>query len=95
MHHKAQNYDVALESYKQAIKIYGKTGNKEIMEQVFWARYQCGVINASRGDEQQALNIFAELMRLPGNEEKLWKKLAKENHRTILSNRSYDNYLKE
>ena len=24
MHHKAQNYHVALESYKQAIKIYGK-----------------------------------------------------------------------
>ena len=95
MHHKAQNYDVALESYKQAIKIYGKTENEEIMEQVFWARYQSGVINASKGDEQQALNIYAELMKLPGNEDKLWKKLATENHRTILSKLSYDDYLKE
>ena len=95
MHHKAQNYDVALESYKQAIKIYEKTENEEIMEQVFWARYQSGVINASKGDEQQALNIYAELMKLPGNEEKLWKKLATENHRTILSKLSYDDYLKE
>ena len=95
MHHKAQNYDVALESYKQAIKIYGKTGNEEIMEQVFWARYQSGVINAFKGDEQQALKIYAELMKLPGYEYKLWKKLATENHRTILSKLSYEDYLKD
>tara|TARA_B100001750_G_scaffold123097_1_gene97748 strand:- start:195 stop:332 length:138 start_codon:yes stop_codon:yes gene_type:complete len=37
-------------------------------------------------DEQQALNIYSELMELPGYEDKLWKKLAKENHCTILSN---------
>ena len=65
------------------------------MEQVFWARYQSGVINASKGDEQKALNIYAELMKLPGNEDKLWKKLAIENHRTILSKLSYDDYLKK
>ena len=65
------------------------------MEQVFWARYQSGVINVSKGDEQQALNIYTELMKLPGNEDKLWKKLAKENHRTIISKLSYDDYLKE
>ena len=85
MHLKGQNYDVALESYKQAIKIYGKTENEEIMEQVFWARYQSGVINATKGDEQQALNIYAELMELRGYEEKLWKKLATEKHRSISS----------
>ena len=95
MHHKAQNYDVALQSYMQAIKIYGKTESEKIMEQVFWARYQSGVINASKGDEQQALNIYAELMDLPGYEDKLWKKLSTENHRTILSKLSYDDYLKE
>ena len=95
MHHKAQNYDVALESYKQAIKIYGKSENAEIMEQIFWAHYQSGVINASIGDEQQALNIYTKLMNLPGNGEKLWKKIATENHRTILRKLSYDDYLKE
>ena len=95
MHHKAQNYDAALESYKQAIKMYGKTEDEEIMEQVFWARYQSGVIHASKGEEQQALNIYTELMDLPGHEDKLWKKLAAENHRTILRKLSYDDYLKE
>ena len=28
-------------------------------------------------DEQQALNIYSELMELPGYEDKLWKKLDK------------------
>ena len=65
------------------------------MEQVFWARYQSAVINAAKGDMQQALNIYAELMKLPGNEDKMWKKLATENHRTILSKLSYDDYLKD
>ena len=95
MHHKGQNYDEALESYKQAIKIYGKTENEGIMEQVFWARYQSGVINDIKGNEKQALNIYAELMELRGYEKKLWKKLATEKHRSILSKLSYDDYLKE
>ena len=95
MHHKGQNYDLALGNYNQAIKIYGKTENEEIMEQVFWARYQSGVINAIKGDEQKALNIYAELMELRGYEDKLWKKLATENHRTILNKLSYDDYMKK
>ncbi len=95
MHLKAQNYDIALESYKHAIEIYGKTENEEIMEQVFWARYQTGVINTSKGDEKQALKIYTELMELPGHEEKLWKKLAAENHRTIQRKLTYNDYLKE
>ncbi len=95
MHHRAQNYDLALESYKQAIKIFGKTENDEIMEQVFWARYQSGVINASKGDENKALSIYAELMKLRGYEDKIWKKLAAEKHRTILRKLSYDDYLNE
>ena len=65
------------------------------MEQVFWARYQSGVINARKGDIQQALNNYAELIKDPGNDDKLWKKLATENHRTILRKLSYDDYLKE
>ena len=65
------------------------------MEQVFWAQYQTGVINASKGNEQQALNIYAKLMELQGYDEKLWKKLATENHRTILSKISYDDYMKK
>ena len=95
MHLKGQNYDVALESYKHAIKIYGKTENEGIMQQVFWARYQSGVINGIKGNEQQALNIYAELIELQGYEEKLWKKLATEKHRSILSKLSYDDYLKQ
>ena len=65
------------------------------MEQVFWARYQSGVINGIKGNEQQALKIYAELMELRGYEEKLWKKLATEKHRSILNKLSYDDYLKE
>jgi hypothetical protein len=44
---------------------------------------------------QQALKIYAELIDLPGFEDKLWKKLATENHRTILSKISYNDYLEE
>ena len=65
------------------------------MEKVFWARYQSGVINASKGEEQKALIIYAELIELAGYEDKLWKKLAAEKHRAILNKISYDNYLKK
>ena len=95
MHYKAQNYNVALESYKQAIRTYHKTENEEIMEQVFWARYQTGKINAINGDENKALNIYAELMEMQDHEDKLWKKLATEQHRSITSKLSYDDYLNE
>ena len=95
MHYKAQNYETALEGYEQAIQTYGKTKNEEIMEQVFWARYQTGKINAIKGNENKAINIFAELKGMSGHKGKLWKKLASEHHRTISNKLSYDDYLKK
>ena len=40
-------------------------------------------------------DAIEELMEMKGYEDKLWKKLAKENHRTILRKLSYNDYLKE
>ena len=56
---------------------------------------QTGKINAINGDENKALNIYAELMEMQGHKDKLWKKLATEQHRSILSKLSYDDYLNE
>ena len=94
MHNKAQNADTALKSYQRAIILYEESKNVEVMERVFWARYQIGTIYAHQGDNQQALKIFKELMDEKEGKGQLWKKLAAENFRSITRKLSYDQYLK-
>ena len=94
MHNKAQNGEVALKSYQRAILLYEDSKKGEIIERVFWARYQIGTIYAHHGDNQQALIIFKELMDNKEGKGQLWKKLAAENYRSISRKLSYDDYLK-
>ena len=94
MHNKAQNGEVALKSYQQAILLYEDSKRGEIIERVFWARYQIGTIYAHHGDNQQALTIFKELIDNKDGKGQLWKKLAAENYRSISRKLSYDDYLK-
>ncbi|HHZ77497.1 MAG TPA: tetratricopeptide repeat protein [Candidatus Lambdaproteobacteria bacterium] len=95
MHNKAQNDETALASYQKAISLYEDKKNKDIIERVFWARYQIGTIFTRQGKDQEALNIFKKLMDEKGGDGQLWKKLAAENHRSIARKLAYDDYLKE
>jgi TolA-binding protein len=95
MHNKGQNDETALKSYQRAISLYADKTNKQINERVFWARYQIGAIYTRQDKDQQALIIFKELMDEKAGEGQLWRKLAKENHRTITRKLAYDDYLKE
>ena len=95
MHNKAQNDETALASYQKAISLYEDKKNKDIIERVFWARYQIGTIFTRQGKDQQALNNFKMLMDEKGGDGQLWKKLAAENHRSIARKLAYDDYLKE
>jgi hypothetical protein len=95
MHNKGQNDETALKSYQRAISLYADKTNKQIIERVFWARYQIGAIYTRQDKDQQALIIFKELMDEKAGEGQLWRKLAKENHRTITRKLAYDDYLKE
>ena len=95
MHNKALNDEIALKSYQRAISLYADNTNKEIIERVFWARYQIGAIYTRQEKDQQALKVFKQLMDEKAGEDQLWKKLAKENHRAISRKLSYDDYLKE
>ena len=95
MHNKALNDETALKSYQRAISLYADNTNKEIIEHVFWARYQIGAIYTRQEKDQQALKVFKQLMDEKAGEDQLWKKLAKENHRAISRKLSYDDYLKE
>jgi len=95
MHNKALNDETALKSYQQAISLYADKTNKEIIERVFWARYQIGAIYTRQDEDQLALKVFKQLMDEKTGEGQLWKKLATENHRAISRKLAYDAYLKE
>ena len=95
MHNKAQNGEAALKSYQRAILLYEDSKKGEIIERVFWSRYQIGTIFAHHGDNQKALTIFKELMDNKEGKGQLWKKLAAENYRSISRKLSYDDYLKD
>ena len=85
--------DIIVVSIKDAIP-RAKVKKGEIIERIFWARYQIGTIYSHRGDNQQALTIFKELMDSKESKGQLWKKLAAENYRSISRKLSYDDYLK-
>ncbi|MBC8219441.1 MAG: tetratricopeptide repeat protein [Proteobacteria bacterium] len=95
MHNKALNDETAIKSYQQAISLYADKTNKEIIERVFWARYQIGAIYTRQDEDQLALKVFKQLMDEKAGEGQLWKKLATENHRAISRKLAYDQYLKE
>jgi len=95
MHNKALNDETAIKSYQQAISLYADKTNKEIIERVFWARYQIGAIYTRQDEDQLALKVFKQLMDEKTGEGQLWKKLATENHRAISRKLAYDAYLKE
>ena len=62
---------------------------------MFWARYQIGSIYARQKNNEQALKIFKELVDHKDGNGQLWKKLARENYRSISRKLAYDEYLKE
>ncbi|MBC8258182.1 MAG: tetratricopeptide repeat protein [SAR324 cluster bacterium] len=95
MFNKAKNYPTALESYQLAISLYANNKNKEIIERIFWARYQTGTIFSRQQKFKQALSIFKNLMETETKDSPLWKKLAAENYRSISNKQSYNEYLKE
>ena len=95
MHNKARNNTTALASYQRAISLYENSKNKEIIERVFWARYQIGTIYLRQEKDRPALKIFKQLMDEKTGEGQLWKKLATENHRAITRKLAYADYLKE
>ena len=78
MHNKANNEEIAVKNYQRAISLYDKNNEEKLMEKVFWARYNIGIIYSRQNRDDQALEIFKKLMDENENDDKLWKKLAKE-----------------